>query len=827
VEFNFIIILRDNTAAEQAEQFRARTISGNIPDPITDWISCAVNANRLNLELTSFKDLPEIDEQPAESLFLDKMAYLIPQIYGNLHEEKVQEAALRELEKVQFQLTVIENPLTASPAHRPVGESFKSTADSYMGFIAFVGMENVRLDVRDTLEVRFLMLNGGDEDSSKSGNVQHQPELYVWSATVIDSTEFTPTGYLTIMLQRPSSPQSQHKSTVLPKPILAVNFQAASSTKDIERMITRGPTSKVKIRKPYDRNGYESQVRCADILWESSNDQKRRICQALLCHNPNRSPLKRVNLHALKGTSRLDLAEKFNPAQKKAYASLKDTPEITLLHGPFGTGKTTFLMSTAIEIISNPKTRNQILYVVESNLAVDDVAVRLSAMAKESGLGNKRIIRAHQLNSEQSEVFRCFKTQDAVPQGDQVSDQFLSEFANRAYFANLAKYHRDTHPSGDRRRVLVEMSLTQAMNNTLRTSCNPEIKALREKLEKCGKGRLPDKGSSSYTQMKSDLSKLMATTIREADIIVCTVAAAGQTDLATNFRPAVVYIDEAARILELKSLVPLANYNPAAFVFAADHMQMRPTVLSTMNPFRSQLLTSLFERLLSAGHEHSMLTVQHRCKGDIVPWVSDTFYQGKVTSPPLSDSELVKLNMVYHFVEQLGVSKPTNRYAVNIRHSSALRQNGGTSSYNDDEVDHIMEDVERIRKHPELKKMSICILSFYKAQVSKLKFECSNLSRVFVVDGNEHLPIPTPAAKTVDGAQGAEYDIVLVSFVQDRKIRFLAEPHRLLVALTRARWLLGIYANWRLVEENRQSTENWSIFELLGDLSAKGHVIHR
>jgi hypothetical protein len=59
------------------------------------------------------------------------------------------------------------------------------------------------------------------------------------------------------------------------------------------------------------------------------------------------------------------------------------------------------------------------------------------------------------------------------------------------------------------------------------------------------------------------------------------------------------------------------------------------------------------------------------------------------------------------------------------------------------------------------------------------------------VDGNEVIfPIAT---KTVDSAQGTEYDIVLISFVQTRRPAFLGEPHRLIVALTRARWMLGIY----------------------------------
>jgi hypothetical protein len=167
---------------------------------------------------------------------------------------------------------------------------------------------------------------------------------------------------------------------------------------------------------------------------------------------------------------------------------------------------------------------------------------------KKAGLKNKRIIRAHQLNSEQSKVFQCFENQDRASQEAQVSDEFLSEFTNRVYFTNLARYYRDVHPSGDRRRVLVEMSLTQAMNNTLQTSDDPAIQQLRSELESYGREGLLNQSSIIYTDIKVGLRKLMAVTISESDIIVCTVAAAGQPDLAANLRPAVVYIDEAARL---------------------------------------------------------------------------------------------------------------------------------------------------------------------------------------------------------------------------------------------------------------------------------------
>jgi superfamily I DNA and/or RNA helicase len=101
--------------------------------------------------------------------------------------------------------------------------------------------------------------------------------------------------------------------------------------------------------------------------------------------------------------------------------------------------------------------------------------------------------------------------------------------------------------------------------------------------------------------------------------------------------------------------------------------------------------------------------------------------------------------------------------------------------------------------------MTVGILSFYKAQITRLKAECYNLPGVTVVDGNEHLSPIT--AKIVDSAQSAEFDIVLLSLVRTARPAFLAERHRLVVALTRAKWMLGIYTSWSLVQERHSQAK--------------------
>jgi hypothetical protein len=120
-----------------------------------------------------------------------------------------------------------------------------------------------------------------------------------------------------------------------------------------------------------------------------------------------------------------------------------------------------------------------------------------------------------------------------------------------------------------------------------------------------------------------------------------------------------------------------------------------------------------------------------------------------------------------------------------------------------------MDDLRRVRQHPVLKNILVCILSFYKAQIVRLKA----LS-----------PITT---KTVDSAQATEYDIVFLSFVGTSRPVFVAEPHRLNVALTDARWMLGIYTTWSLAGGEHPHGSGKHLIRLFRDLKVNKPVITR
>ena len=890
VLFQFLIRCRDDVTTNVAAAFQNVLTAQAANDPALAWIANSPNANALTMgNLVPQLDRPVIPVQPAETVFADKMSYTIPHTYGTVFDEEYQKIIIDELKAMDFNMKLLETPIGINPADEidPTHPQILTTARTYFAFIDFNDKDVVRPEVGDSVRVQIIdeawsaahgiQANEGDEeeeegsargnnndlteeeqvrrdrehlDTAELGNednidvlddddpLQHAKDPLSWFATCVDPIPVTPSGHCTLLLERRRDPLFEgprHLRPFVDIPLPTANIRAASTDAELDTMVADAQSVPVKVSMKYNNQSLKDQVRCNDELWRSNSAQQQRIRNSLLAQDTQNS-LKSVNVHALKGRSTVDFTHDLNAAQKACHASLVATPEITLIHGPFGTGKTSLLLKVVAETISNPAKKKRVLYTVESNAAVDDITLRLANLCKLNGLGSKKIIRAHSLKGEKSEVYKYYD--ELLPYEDryQISDALVAEFATVAYLAELTEKNRRIRARGDPRRVLAHMSLAQAMYDTLETETAPNLVNLRAGLQEYGIDGFAGTLSEQRTEIKLALNELMARTIASADVIVCTLAAASKVNLATNFQPDIVILDEAARCTEFKTNILFGLYNPVVFILAADHKQIRPYVISAdqaheknnnpyTNPFQNFTKLSAFERFILVGFKHSLLTIQHRCTGDIHPWLSKTYYHGQVTKalPSLKQQEKIR-NMRNLAQDTFYTKVPTNRYAVMIENSRHNKAKGETSSYNDAEIVNIMEDLHTLRNDERCAGFTFLITSFYKAQVNRLRVLCHDLPGVTVVDGNEALSPVTCA--TVESVQGAEFDVVLISFTHTKNPTFLGEPHRFLVALSRARYLLGIYTNWQLAQ-GRTTADNYYVKSLFQDLKINEHIIDR
>src|SRR5262249_3119810 len=137
----------------------------------------------------------------------------------------------------------------------------------------------------------------------------------------------------------------------------------------------------------------------------------------------------------------------------------------------------------------------------------------------------------------------------------------------------------------------------------------------------------------------------------------------------------------------------------------------------------------------------------------------------------------------------------------------------GSSCYNDVELQVV---ASLLRTIPPT--FSVLVVSPYAAQVRRL----IDLAKGFAAEDDRI------SARTIDGCQGRQADIVIVSFVRlDFKSpkEFIAEPRRLNVALSRARERLYLVGNRRDLLDSLGRASDLPHMQGLSALSADPDVV--
>ncbi|MCH79336.1 P-loop containing nucleoside triphosphate hydrolases superfamily protein [Trifolium medium] len=322
-------------------------------------------------------------------------------------------------------------------------------------------------------------------------------------------------------------------------------------------------------------------------------------------------------------------------------------------------------------------------------------------------------------------------------------------------------------------------------------------------------------------ETKTLRNKLRKSILMEAQIVVTTLSGCGgdlygvcsERILCSKFRgPSehtlfdAVVIDEAAQALEPATLIPLQLLKSSGTqcIMVGDPKQLPATVLSTVaSKFRYEC--SMFERLQRAGHPVIMLTEQYRMHPEICMFPSLHFYDNKL----LNGSQMSSKSAPFHQTEGLG---PYAFYDIIDGREAHGKNSGAMSLCNEHEADAAVEILRFFKKRypAEFIGGRIGIITPYKCQLSLLR------SRFLNAFGSS--TIADMEFNTVDGFQGREVDILLLSTVRaahsssaaseinSSSIGFVADIRRMNVALTRAKLSLWILGNARTLQTNH----NWA-----------------
>lgn len=467
-----------------------------------------------------------------------------------------------------------------------------------------------------------------------------------------------------------------------------------------------------------------------------------------------------------------------NPTQERAVNEVLWAKDVAIVHGPPGTGKTTTLVEAINETLMR---ESQVLVCAQSNMAVDWISEKLV----DRGINVLRIGNPTRVN-----------------------DKMLG-FTYERRFESHADY--------------------------------PQLWAIRKAIRELRKNR--KKGSENYHQ-KMDRLKSRAAEIElrinaelfgEARVIACTLVGSAH-HLLEGMKFGTLFIDEAAQALEAACWIPMKR--ASRVILAGDHCQLPPTVKS-IAALRAGLGKTLMERIAENKPEVvTLLKIQYRMNDEIMRFSSDWFYGGKVESAPQ-----IKYRSVLdydHPITWIDTSNEENQ--ITIEGEDAPEDSASTASsvsaanLNSDlnfKEQFVGESFGRINKaEAELtlltlaeyftkigkqrvleERIDVGIISPYRAQVQYLKklikkYEFFKPYRRLI------------SVNTVDGFQGQERDVILISLVRSNdegQIGFLKDLRRMNVAMTRARMKLIILGNKDTMTKHPFYKKLWEYVEAINN----------
>ncbi|MFM8261531.1 MAG: AAA domain-containing protein [Pirellula sp.] len=246
-------------------------------------------------------------------------------------------------------------------------------------------------------------------------------------------------------------------------------------------------------------------------------------------------------------------------------------------------------------------------------------------------------------------------------------------------------------------------------------------------------------------------------------------------------------------------------------VLAGDHCQLPPTVLSNQANLEG-LSKSMMERLVERWGKlvTRQLTIQYRMHQKIMEFPSEHFYAGTlIADPSVAGHTLADLPGVQ--TESLDTQPVLFVDTSGADWTEELDPNG-ESKLNPREALWILKQVDALLAAGILPEQ-IAVIAPYSAQVRFLRDRCSNTSGEI---------------DTVDGFQGREKEVVLISLVRSNtqgEVGFLGDTRRMNVAMTRAKRRLIVIGDGSTLGRNTffkkwiQQAENQGFYKSIWEFN--------
>ncbi|MCK8621552.1 AAA domain-containing protein [Prevotella sp. E13-27] len=441
-----------------------------------------------------------------------------------------------------------------------------------------------------------------------------------------------------------------------------------------------------------------------------------------------------------------------NATQEHAVNEVLRAKDVAIVHGPPGTGKTTTLVEAIYETL---RRENQVLVCAQSNMAVDWISERLV----DRGLNVLRIGNPVR-----------------------VDDKMLSFTYERRF---------EAHPDYE-----LLWSLRKAIRELRKNRKRGDDK-YHQKLE-----RLKDRATALEIAINQQL-------FGEARVIACTLVGSGHR-LLEGMKFGTVFIDEAAQALEAACWIPIRR--ASRVIFAGDHCQLPPTVKS-YEALKGGLGKTLMERIVE---QHpavvTLLTMQYRMNEEIMRFSSDWFYDNMVQSAPeVKYRSILDLDLPMTWVDsgELRVESLEFATAIDGKSEQRTEMNSEQRAVANSKLSTINSTLGSISNASEARLTLLALRAYYE-MIGKERILSERLDVGIISPYRAQVQLLRRMVKkeeffkpfrslitinTVDGFQGQERDIIVISLVRSNdegQIGFLRDLRRMNVAITRARMKLII-----------------------------------
>ena len=458
-----------------------------------------------------------------------------------------------------------------------------------------------------------------------------------------------------------------------------------------------------------------------------------------------------------------------NNSQKEALRKALASKNFFLIHGPFGTGKT----RTLIELINQEYFLNsKILATAESNNAIDNILERLAESNSQINL--TRLGHPQRVDKENVKFTLAYKVENhqLSEKIDKLRDEVDKLSKKRDEFIKPSPRYRRGYSDNE----IYKMG----MSNRGGRGVSPKIMNSMAKWLDVNKDI-----DELHSEINIVEDRIIKDIVLNSDVILSTNSSAALEDIE-NIKFDVAIIDEASQATIPSVLIPIAKANK--FVLAGDHKQLPPTIISKK---AQSLEDTLFEKLINKyPDKSSLLNVQYRMNNRLMEFPNSEFYNSKldggddvediIISDILEESKLSEIEEV-SIEDQLISSKEPLIFVD----TSRINRNREKQLKDSKSIVNILEAELTLKIASFYQKLGVSdndigIISPYADQVNLIKSKT------------------TIETKTVDGFQGREKEIIIISTVRsnDRgNIGFLNDLRRLNVALTRAKRKLIIIGN--------------------------------